>query len=229
MTEIKVFKLNENVAYNSQELKKVFDDNKQQITFKNYHKETIINNFVFLEQNKTINIKGYPYGYLKTNVKYSLLSNNYGDTLVFQSQNPKTKVWNKPKKSNYSPIKFIIINSKGHINTISLDYNDGESKIKAFECFIPFMSDKQKKIYSKICGYNEVMKNVKFEVKQRYFKHRETGEVLKVPIFDLNKVDECDENGVLIDVEKTKKEEEEKENLLNKWIALESQKKFKEL
>jgi len=221
----------EDRAYNAEELKNVFDENKNVLTYEDYYNGTHKVSFVLLDQTKPVLINGYPYGRLRTQVKYWIESNNYGECLVFQSQNPKTLVWNKPKKSCYVDLGFMVIDEQGHITTISLNYNDGESKNKAFESlFLQHMSKKQKIIFCKISGYTETMKDVTFSVRARLYKHRETGEIMEsVNIFDLNKVDECDENGNLINkVEEEQKEKQYKETI-NKSINYNARQKAHEI
>ena len=63
------------------------------------------------------------------------------------------------------------------------------------------------------------MENVTFECKKQYFKHRETGEIMdSVNMFDLNKVDKCTKEGVLIDEEKENKQKLETEKKINTAI-----------
>ena len=225
-----IYKL-EDKAYNASELKAIFDANKTVLTFVDYYEKNHVVPFVLLDQSKPVLVSNYPYGRLRTHVKYSIVSNNYGETLVFQSQNPKTMQWNNPKKGGYSTIGFMAINSEGHIGTISLDYNDSESKIKAFESlFLEHMTQKQKIIFCKITGYSESMKHVTFSCSSRHYKHRETGEIMtSVNMSDLNKVDECDAEGNLKDIEKENQKEKENDDLLNKNMTYNARKKAIEI
>lgn len=218
-------------AYNATELKEIFNNNKQTLSYENYYKEIKTFSFVLLDQSKPVLISGYPYGHLRTFVKYWIESNRYGETLVFQSQNPKTMVWNKPKKSGYSDLGFMVINSDGHISITALSYNDGESKNKVYQdMLLENMSDKQKIVYAKISGYTETMKHVTFNVRSRLFKNRITGEISEsVNVFDLKNVDECDEEGNLIDKEAEELKKKKDNEILNKDMQYNAVMKFQEI
>ena len=119
--KLKVIKINSTVETDRTELKTLFDENKTELIYKNYDKKDINMRFGFLEQNKTILIKNYPYGFTKrTNIKYWVETTKRGGRFCSQTLNPKTQNWNKPKKSTYDALKFLVIDSTGKITTISL-------------------------------------------------------------------------------------------------------------
>ncbi len=61
-------------------------------------------------------VENYPWGYtLKTKRKYWIETTNRGDRFVYQTLNPKTKKWCKPKKSTYSAVLALYIKDNGHV------------------------------------------------------------------------------------------------------------------
>ena len=61
-----------------------------------------------------IEVKDYPYGYLKTSMFFSVeFKASKGFRAVRQSINPKTGVLNKPKKGVYSDIILLDVNDEG--------------------------------------------------------------------------------------------------------------------
>src|SRR4030042_7007253 len=68
-------------------------------------------------------VENYPYGYtLRTKIRYWAETTTRGQRFVSQTLNPKTGLWNKPKKSTYSQIVLIGLNEEEHItyNCLSL-------------------------------------------------------------------------------------------------------------
>jgi len=228
---MKYEKINENIKYNKSDLKSIFDANKSNISWTDYYGDKKSVDFVLLEPGKTITISDYPYGYLRTDIKYSVETTKRGDRFVSQTLNPKNGKWNKPKKSTYDELKLLIVDLNGHVRTLSLDFNDSKDKIKVFsDSFKDILNDTQKIKLSNVIGYNKTMENVKFEVKTRYFKNRITGKVSsEVSIFDLKNVDECDENGILINKEIEQQNEKETKDIINSNIQYESVKAFANL
>ena len=80
-------------------------------------------------------IKDYPYGRLRCQRKVWIETDpkgKKGDRFVSRTQNPKTGLWNKPKKSTYYNIGVLFKDTKGHIHwSVVSKYNDRD-KIKAF-------------------------------------------------------------------------------------------------
>lgn len=69
-------------------------------------------------------VDDYPYSFrLRCTIRYWIESHpKRGDRLVSQTTNPKVagEVWNKPKKSTYSPIGVMTRNGEGHIGWTGL-------------------------------------------------------------------------------------------------------------
>lgn len=72
-------------------------------------------------ENKPYLIDNYPYGFKKTMARAWVESvQNKGDRFCLQTQNPKTQVWNKPKKSTYSGVIVLYLNDKGQVKQYGL-------------------------------------------------------------------------------------------------------------
>lgn len=175
-----------------------------------------------------LEVENYPYGRLRTTMRYSVETTKRGDRFVSQTRNPKTGVWNKPKKSTYSEVMMMYINSKGHITYTSISYNDKELNINnKLELFKGLMTKEQKIQVARVQGYTETMKSVSFEIKPRLFKHQVSGEITQsVDIMKMSEYDECDENGALIDKHLEKKRKKETDKIINSNIGYNSQKAF---
>lgn len=84
------------------------------------------------EENPII-VNNYPYGYKKCICKFWVESvKNRGDRWVKQTQNPKTDVWNKPKKSTYSAVMVVYEDDKGHSNYKSCEFSTCSDDYKEF-------------------------------------------------------------------------------------------------
>ena len=134
------------------------------LSYFDYYKESITTKFKSVLDN-IIEITDYPYGRLRTTMKVWIEHTTKGSRLVMQSLNPKTNKWNKEHKSTYNDIEFLTIEDNGHYGTISLNFNDGESKAVAFlELFKEQLSKEQLLIISRIIGYEKTMKYVTFKM-----------------------------------------------------------------
>jgi len=81
-----------------------------------------------------VTVNNYPYGFKKTEARFWIDTGKKGQRVVFQTLNPKTGVWNKPKLSTYSDIRVLYRNdSNGHIENTGLDFGStGEEELKEF-------------------------------------------------------------------------------------------------
>jgi len=163
-------------------LKKEFDEKKETFEFKNYYKEDIKGHFLRLgkhDESNPIVINGYPYGRLRTQIRYWIETTNRGDRFVSQTLNPKIEGhWNKPKKSTYDDVMVMVANNKGHVTYKSLKMNDTQSKAKEFlDKFGDQLSKDQKIRVHRVIGWDKAMKNVKVQVSEArsdfdYEKHK---------------------------------------------------------
>lgn len=84
-------------------------------------------------------VENYPYGYtLKTDKFYSLeFKSMKGFRLVEQTLNPKTDKLNKPKKSTYSPVMLLTVDSDDRVKAHVECFYDDEGKDRGYK----FMAD----------------------------------------------------------------------------------------
>jgi hypothetical protein len=79
-------------------------------------------------------VEDYPYGWRqRTTARYWIETTKNGQRVVFQTKNPKTDRWNKPKKSTYSDIRILYRNTENdHIENdgLSFTYADAEDLAK---------------------------------------------------------------------------------------------------
>lgn len=101
------------------------------------------NKEIIQDINKIIEINNYPYGYkLTTTKKYQIeFVLRKGFRLIETTLNPKTKQWNKPKKSVYYNFMYLT-NDNGFIDYHILQFNIID-KINFYENFI---KDNQNKL-----------------------------------------------------------------------------------
>jgi len=231
MEELKIIFFDENAEYDRESLKDLYDNNKTELVFNGYSEKEIKTNMGVLEQHKTITIKNYPYGYKRTNIRYWVETTKRGGRFCSQTLNPKTQKWNKPKKSTYSALKILVIDTTGKITTFSLDFNDDITKINLFKnLFKDFMNENQKIEFSRLKGYTKVMEQVEFKIKENYFKHKETGEITThILLTEFNKYEKCDKDGNLINEEAEQQKQKDSEELINKAINYESREVFSKL
>ena len=117
------------------------------------------------EENPYI-VDSYPYGFKRCICKFWIESvKGRGDRFVKQTQNPKTLVWNKPKKSTYTAVMIAILNENGHITYRSISMSADAGKYKALMEFIGDMelNDNQKERLKVMRAYIKAYEGVTFE------------------------------------------------------------------
>jgi len=78
-------------------------------------------------------IENYPYGFLKTQMKVWVESlPKKGDRVWRQTLDPKKNRWNKPKASTFSPIMFLYIDEKDHVNSDGISQYSSPDEVKKF-------------------------------------------------------------------------------------------------
>jgi len=115
-------------------------------------------------------VNNYPWGYtLKTKRKYWIETTTRGDRFVFQTLNPKTNKWCKPKKSTYSAVLALYIKDNGHVTYKG--FNFGWSEIETINKFIDLiggedkLSAQQQKALKKARYIKKVQDSVTYEIK----------------------------------------------------------------
>lgn len=112
-------------------------------------------------------VTNYPYGFKKTNARYWAETSKKGQRVVFQTQNPKTLIWNKPKKSTYDDlVVFYKENSTGHIKNTGLNFSyDGLEDLSQFlEIFGEVLNDYQKKQLKVFKAIIETRKHISYKI-----------------------------------------------------------------
>lgn len=127
------------------------------------------------EENPHI-VNNYPYGRLKCICKFWVESvKNKGDRWVKQTQNPKTDVWNKPKKSTYSAVMVAYIDDKGHATYKSSYMNTDLEKYKEFMEFVDdlVLNDLQLSQLRLIRAYIKAYEGVSFVINSKPIRTEE--------------------------------------------------------
>ena len=115
-------------------------------------------------------IESYPYGRLRCKMRVWVESvKNKGDRYTTQTQNPKTLVWNKPKKSTYSAVMVLYFKENGFIDYLNLNFTtEAESYKKFIESVgdYPF-NDEQLSQLRVMRAYIKTYENVTIEIRPR--------------------------------------------------------------
>lgn len=176
-------------------------------------------------ENNPVIVDNYPYGYtLRTQIKYWVETTKNGQRFISQTLNPKTKLWNKPKKSTYSQIILVGLNEEKHITYTSLSLYSLSESLEFKQKYESFLSDYQKTELTNIIKMSEVYDKVEYSFKAQKFRHILTGEITEcVPLFDLNNYEQVNDNGDVITPEDPDKKERERKEInrqINKTAIL---------
>lgn len=111
-------------------------------------------------------VDDYPYGFrLRCQIRYWIETKaKFGQRLMSQTQNPKTGRWNKAKASQYSAVMVLTINDdNGHVGTHSLNYNDSEAQIVAYEAqYAHVLTEAQRATIKALRVHNLAMSKITF-------------------------------------------------------------------
>jgi len=111
-----------------------------------------------------IEVDNYPWGFkFKTKRRYWIETAKKGDRLCFQTLNPKTNKWCKPKKRTYDSVLVLYFDENDHVKTYGFHaYN--RKAVYEFEKKVDVekLNDDQRKKLCEAKAINHVMKNVKF-------------------------------------------------------------------
>ena len=79
-------------------------------------------------------VEDYPYGFrLRTRIRYWIETAAPGDRLCSQTLNPKTGLWNKPKKSTYTGVGILALDPDGHVSWTGIRENTPMEAIESFQ------------------------------------------------------------------------------------------------
>ena len=111
-------------------------------------------------------VENYPWGYkLKTKRKYWVETiPKKGDRVCFQTLNPKTNKWCKVKKSTYSHVA-VLTEKNGYVSHREIGNWGGWKSFLDSDIDYEKLNDEQKKKLCELKAIDEVMKNVKIEIK----------------------------------------------------------------
>jgi len=154
-------------------------------------------------------VDNYPYGFKRTEIRYWVESvKKKGDRFVSQTLNPKTQVWNKPKKSTYNAVNIVYRDeSNQHIEYFALWRSTDADAYKRFMERIggTELNELQKEELKILRAYIKTYEDVEFSCRTAKFKNKTTGEIRDtVPIFEM---------------ENYKKEEERKQQEIKNSIG----------
>ena len=82
-------------------------------------------------------VDDYPYGFRERTTKrwWIETKKGFGQRVVSQTINPRTRRWNKPKYSTYSTMLTLVLDDEDHITTNGLRTYSGTDAIERFETF----------------------------------------------------------------------------------------------
>lgn len=176
------------------------------------------NNFKVLDKQPTEQdpciVDNYPYGYtLRTKIRYWTETTKNGQRFISQTLNPKTNLWNKPKKSIYSQIILIGLNEQNHITYTCLSMYSLEEAIRFKEKYETFLDDYQKTELTNIIKMSEVYDKIEYKIKARRYRNILTGEISEcINIMELNNYEEIDDNNeVITPIDPDKERQKQKE------------------
>jgi len=77
-----------------------------------------------VNEDTALTVKNYPYSFnLRTEIRYWIESvKNKGQRFCSQTLNPKTNLWNKPKKSTYQFLSFIVELENTYIEHVGISH-----------------------------------------------------------------------------------------------------------
>lgn len=181
------------------------------------------------EENPYI-VENYPYGFrLRTKIKYWVETTKNGQRFVSQTLNPKTAVWNKPKKSTYSQILLIGLDEKNHVTYTGISLYSLEETLEFEKKYKKYFNEYQKQEMTNMIKMLEVYDKVEYKVRTQKFRHIVTGEIVTaIPLFDMDKYEEINEDEEIITpVDREKEEQKQKEinRQINKMAILNASKK----
>ena len=159
-------------------------------------------------------VNNYPYGFrLRTQIKYWVETTKNGQRFCSQTLNPKTNMWNKPKKSTYSNIILVGLNQEEHITYTSLSMYSSKEAQDFKQKYESFFNDYQKTEIINIIKMLEVYDKIEYKIEPVKYRNMITGEISTcINIFDLKHCERVNENNqVITPVDEDKHNQEQKE------------------
>lgn len=160
-------------------------------------------------------VDNYPYGYTqRTKIRYWVETTGRGQRFVSQTLNPKTQIWNKPKKGVYWQIVLTGLDEQDHLTYTCLSLYSLEEAQRFKERYEVHLSEYQKKELINIIKMLEVLDKVEYKIEARKYRNLLTGEITScINIMEMHNYEEINENGdVITPVDPEKERERQKEN-----------------
>ena len=86
--------------------------------------------------------------------------------MVGQTLNPKTKRWNKPKKSTYTGLRVLYLNEENnHCENDGISAGTSEERLNEFLTKFEFSSKRDLREIDIIRAYGRVSKHIKWEIR----------------------------------------------------------------
>ena len=113
-------------------------------------------------------VEDYPYGFrLRTRIRYWIETAAPGDRLCSQTLNPKTGLWNKPKKSTYTGVGILALDPDGHVSWTGIRENTPMEAIESFQAeHLEHLLPRQRRRLAAIIGYTRAMEHVSFSIRE---------------------------------------------------------------
>ena len=111
-------------------------------------------------------VNDYPYGFrLRTQIRYWIETTKQGQRVVSQTLNPKTGLWNKPKKSTYTDIRVLVLAENGHVENsgFSITYSD-EKEMNEFFKKLGELTDYESNQLKRFRAIHETRKHIKITI-----------------------------------------------------------------
>jgi hypothetical protein len=111
-----------------------------------------------------IEVENYPWGFkFKTKRRYWIETTKRGDRLCFQTLNPKTNKWCKPKKRTYDSVLVLYFDENDHVKTYGF-HEYSRKDVYKFEKKVDVekLNNNQRKKLCEAKAINHVYKDVTF-------------------------------------------------------------------
>ena len=112
-------------------------------------------------------VEDYPYGFrLRTKIRYWIETTKQGQRVCSQTLNPKSGLWNKPKKSTYSDIRVLALDKEtNHIvnHGFSITYSD-EKEMDVFFSKLGELSEYEKEKLKLFNAIHQTRKHISVSI-----------------------------------------------------------------
>lgn len=111
-------------------------------------------------------VNDYPYGWKRTKKRYWIETTKRGQRVVGQTLNPKTQLWNKPKKSTYSDLRVLYLNEENnHCENDGISAGASEERLNEFLTKFEFSTKRDLREIDIIRAYGRVHNHIKWTIR----------------------------------------------------------------